>query len=158
MSATRGASHDISTEPASAETRHEPRERREEPPTRYEDLVQNAPDVLVLVDADGSIRFTNDRITDLFGYDRDELNGQSVEILVPGSLRDRHVRERQAYMRGPVARPMGAGLDLQARRKDGSLFPVDISLTPLETPGGPMVMATVRDITERERTRSARLR
>lgn len=86
----------------------------------------------------------------MFGYQREELLGQLIEILVPESLKHRHSEHRERYAENPTARPMGIGLELFARRKDGSEFPVEISLSPLRSADGSPVMAIVRDITDRK--------
>lgn len=85
----------------------------------------------------------------LFGYSREELLGQSVDLLVPDRVRATHTQHRRQYVGHPVTRPMGSGLKLQARRKDGSLFPVEISLSPVKSESGIRVTAIIRDITER---------
>jgi PAS domain S-box-containing protein len=122
---------------------------RKEAEARFEALLEAAPDAIVVADAEGVITVANHRATDLFGYSRDELVGQPVEMLVPTQSRHRHPDLRRGYVGHPAVRPMGAGLQLWAVRKDGSKFPVDISLSPLETPAGMLVSAAVRDITDR---------
>src|SRR5271156_2728413 len=84
------------------------------------------PDALVTVDMSGTIRQANRQLTAMFGYEEQELLGQPIEILLPERVRDRHIRHRTAFQLKPIIRPMGAGLDLSGRRKDGSEFPVDI--------------------------------
>jgi PAS domain S-box-containing protein len=121
--------------------------------SRLAALFHESPDALVLVDADGEILLANRRVRDLFGYDPSELEGESVEVLVPEQVRDRHPSERESYMDNPTTRPMGADLDLYARRSDGSTVPVDISLSPIRTGDSPEVIAAVRDVTEREALR-----
>src|SRR6056297_1444771 len=101
----------------------------------------SSPDAILVVGPDGEIRRANDRATELFGYDQSELEGGSIERLVPLPERDDHPEKRDAYFDDPSARPMGAGLDLRARRKDGSTFPVDISLSPVAADGDPEVIA-----------------
>jgi two-component system sensor histidine kinase DevS len=106
------------------------------------------PDAAVVVDTTGTIRAVNELAIAMFGYSADEMSGRSIELLLPERLRSVHERQRTAYIAAPHARPMGVGLDLRGRRKDGSEFPVDISLAPLagdEAPG--YVVAAVRDIT-----------
>ena len=117
----------------------------------HEEFVETASDAVVRVDADGRIVLVNAEAERLFGYVREDLLGQPVELLVPEALSGPHRAHRAAYVRHPVARPMGAGLDLQARRMDGSEFPVEISLTPLDTPRGRVVSAAIRDVSERKR-------
>ncbi|OLZ39619.1 histidine kinase [Natrinema saccharevitans] len=121
---------------------------------RYEAICEASPDAIVVVDHDGWITYANDRVTDLFGYDPSELVGEPIEILVPEAARDDHVADRDAYLADPETRPMGAGLDLSGRRKDGSEIPVDISLSPIESGGRREVMAAVRDVRDREALRA----
>ena len=117
----------------------------------HEDFVETASDAVVRVDDAGRIVLVNAETERLFGYDRRELLGRPVELLVPEALREAHTGHRGGYARHPLARPMGAGLDLRARRKDGSEFPVEISLTPLDTARGRVVAAAIRDVSERKR-------
>ena len=112
-------------------------------------LLDAAPDAIVAVDADGLIVLANRRAEALFGYGREELLGQPVEIVVPDSVRAAHPALRARYAAGPRPRPMGAGLQLAARRKDGTEFPVDVSLSAVETGDGLIVSAAVRDVTDR---------
>lgn len=118
-------------------------------PAWYRDLVESAPDAVVVIDPVGHIVLVNRQAERLFGYPRSELLGQPIETLIPERLRGRHEQHRGGYFADPKLRPMGAGLDLLARRRDGSEFPVEISLSPLQTRQGPLATATVRDITER---------
>lgn len=122
---------------------------RKEAEARFEALLESAPDAIIVADDKGMIAVANHRASDLFGYSRDELIGHPVEMLVPQQNRDGHPDLRRGYVAHPAVRPMGAGLQLWAQRKDGSKFPVDISLAPLETPAGILVSAAVRDITDR---------
>jgi PAS domain S-box-containing protein len=117
----------------------------------FRGLLEAAPDAMVIVDADGCIVLVNARVEEWFGYQRDELVGRSVELLVPDRFAGMHVDFRSGYVAEPRSRPMGLAGDLYARRKDGSEFPVEISLAPLETEGGLLVSAAVRDISERRR-------
>lgn len=126
------------------------RRRAEE---RVEALLDAAPDALLVVDAAGKIGLVNQQAVTLFGYDRDELVGRAVEDLVPKRVRQDHVEHRRGYMEDPQRRPMGVGLDLEAVRKDGSAFPVEISLSPIETDEGTQVIAAVRDMSQREQER-----
>jgi PAS domain S-box-containing protein len=112
-------------------------------------IVEAAPDGIVMTDGQGQIILVNQRTEELFGYDRGELLGKSVETLLPDDLRAAHRGRREGYAHGPRTRAMGAGLDLRARRRDGSEFPVEISLSPLGTGGTLRVIAIVRDISER---------
>lgn len=115
----------------------------------FETLFEQATDALVVVDKQGLIRRVNRRTEDLFGYARAELLGQPIETLLPERFHDAHRRHRAGYHAAPKFRAMGAGLELFARRKDGEQFAVDIMLSPLETEEGRVVLAAVRDITER---------
>jgi diguanylate cyclase (GGDEF)-like protein/PAS domain S-box-containing protein len=115
-------------------------------------LLEAAPDAIVGVDADGRIMFANARTAELFGYERNELLGQSVEILVPETRRELHATHRRGYVESPRARPMGeVGARLHGRRKDGTELAVEISLSPLGGDETTSVIAVVRDVTERER-------
>lgn len=118
---------------------------------RFEAMLESAPDAMVLVGEDGVIRFINQETERMFGYTREELVGKRAEVLLPEALRDRHVRHRADYHKKPERRPMGAGRELEARRKDGSTFPAEISLSPLEMDDRMLVTAAIRDITERRR-------
>lgn len=116
----------------------------------FEGILKGAPDPILIVDAEGRITLMNDQAEQAFGYRRDELIGQKVEVLVPEQYRQIHVAHRADYMAAPRTRPMGIGLDLRAVRKDGSVFPVEISLSPMHTPAGVLVTTVVRDITTRK--------
>ena len=118
---------------------------------RFRGLLEAAPDGLIIVGADGRIQLVNGQIEKLFGYRRDELLGQPIEILVPARYREGHPEHRSGYFADPRSRPMGAGLDLHAVRKDGSEFPAEISLAPMMTPEGILVTAAIRDVSERKR-------
>ena len=114
-------------------------------------LLEAAPDAMVIVDQQGKIVLANNQTTKLFGYTAQELLGQPVEILIPESARKDHASHRDAYNRAPRARPMGVGMELSGRRKDGSEFPVEISLSPLETEQGTLVTSAIRDISDRKK-------
>jgi len=114
-------------------------------------LLEAAPDAIVIVNRAGAIVLVNSQIEKLFGYQREELLGQPVEILVPERFRERHVIDRAGYFSQARTRPMGASLDLTGRRKDGSEIPVEISLSPLNTDEGLLVTSVIRDVTERKR-------
>ena len=113
------------------------------------------PDAAVAVNRDGVIVAVNVRTESFFGYPTNELEGKPIEVLVPERFRHAHRRDRAAYSSDPHARPMGAGLDLYARRRDGTEFPVDISLAPIGDKDNALVVAAVRDITERKAAQSA---
>ncbi len=112
-------------------------------------LLEAAPDAVVCVDADGRIVLVNAQTERLFGYGRDELVGQPVEVLVPDAIRAVHPAHRARYVADPQPRQMGAGLELAGRRRDGSTFPAEVSLSAIETGEGILVMAALRDVTER---------
>ena len=118
---------------------------------RFRELLESAPDGMVIVDDGGRILITNRQVRNLFGYEPDELVGQPVEVLVPDRFRPGHSALRDGFELSPVARPMGSGRQLFARRKDGTEFPVEISLSPLTTDDGVLVSAAVRDVSERKR-------
>ena len=120
---------------------------------RFRQLLDAAPDAMVIVDAEGRIVHANHRVRDVLGHDPSALVGQQVETLVPEALRDRHVHHRDTYHKDPRPRPMGMDLDLHARKADGTLIPVEISLAPIETPEGTLVTAAIRDVSERLRVR-----
>jgi PAS domain S-box-containing protein len=113
-------------------------------------LFDAAPDGLVVVEHDGVIVLVNSQVETIFGYRRQELLGQSIEILIPEQLRHAHVQHRAQYLAAPRKRPMGEQLTLFGRRKDGSQFPVEISLSPIEIEGRLLVMAIIRDVTTRK--------
>lgn len=118
--------------------------------TPFRALLDGAPDAVVLTDAEGMILLVNKQAEVLFGYPRAQLLGRSVEQLIPDGLRERHPAHRARYAVDPRTRPMGAGLDLRARRRDGSEFPVDIALSSFVTERGELVVtAAVRDVTDR---------
>lgn len=121
----------------------------------FEKLFESSPDAILTTDRGGKIVRVNAQAERMFGYPRQELLGQSIEVLVPERFRDAHPAHRGRYRQAPHLRAMGAGLDLYGRRKDGTEFPVDIMLSPLETDEGPLVLAVVRDITERKRAEQA---
>ena len=117
---------------------------------RYRELLEAAPDAIIEVDSEGRILTLNAVTLHLFGYDREELLGQPVELLVPDHVRSNHAGNRARYGAHPVTRSMGSGLALEGRRKDGSTFPVEISLSPVKSEDGFRVTAVIRDTTERK--------
>ncbi len=123
----------------------------------FRSLLESAPDPILAVDARGRIALVNSQTERLFGYARAELLGQPLELLVPERMRERHQAHRSRYEGHPSVRPMGRGLELRARRKDGSEFPAEISLSPVETDGGVQVISVIRDITERKLAEQQRL-
>ena len=122
---------------------------------KFDALLEAAPDGFVIIDDNGRILLVNSQTERLFGYDRRELIDQRVEMLVPERFRVGHVGHRLGYQHEPRVRPMGAGVTLFGRRKDGSEFPVEISLSPLNTEKGRLVTAVVRDVTDRKRIERA---
>ena len=119
--------------------------------SEFQALVESAPDALVMIDGQGRIALVNQQVEVLFGYARQELVGQQLECLLPERFHKLHLRHRHAYMQTPKVRSMGLGLELYGRRKDGSEFPVDISLSPMRTRAGLFIISSIRDITERRR-------
>jgi two-component system, NarL family, sensor histidine kinase DevS len=119
----------------------------------YRAVFLHAPDGILLVDAAGQIREANPEAARLFGYEPGELEGLEVEQLVPQEVRQAHGEKREAFGRDPRSRPMGIGLELAGVRKDGSRVPVEISLSPVEGVDEALIMAIVRDLTERRRLR-----
>jgi PAS domain S-box-containing protein len=117
----------------------------------FRGLLEAAPDGMVIVNRDGAIVLVNAQLEQLFGYQRAELVGEPVEILVPDRYSGMHMAFRNGYVSEPRTRPMGLAGDLHARRKDGSEFPIEVTLSPLETDEGLLVSAAVRDISERRR-------
>src|SRR5271166_5362427 len=114
-------------------------------------VLEAVPDATLVVDQDGIVLQVNAQIEELFGYTRDELIGQPVEVLVPDRQRPQHQHHRKHFTEQPKIRRMGAGLDLYGRRRDGSEFPVEISLSPVPTSNGLLVLSAIRDISDRKR-------
>jgi PAS domain S-box-containing protein len=117
--------------------------------TIFRNLLEAAPDAMVVVDAHGRIIFANACAETLFGYAREKILGQTVEMLVPSRFRASHSGHRNAFTAASRVRPMGAGIQLYAQRSDGTEFPVDISLSPLTTEEGMLVLAAIRDVSQR---------
>jgi PAS domain S-box-containing protein len=121
---------------------------------RFRAVLEGAPDAIVCVDADGGIVYANAQAEQLFGYRRDELLGQRVEVLLPARFLPGHVENRQRYLTNPEVGPIGVGRELFARRRDGREVPVEITLSPVTTSEGVVVVSVVRDITERRRAQN----
>jgi PAS domain S-box-containing protein len=119
--------------------------------TMFQGLLESAPDPIVIVNHHGEIVLVNTQTEKVFGYWREELLGKPVEILIPERFHGKHIGHRLKYSADPHTRPMGIGLDLSARRRDGSEFPVEISLSPMETEVGRLVTAIIRDTSEWKR-------
>lgn len=133
--------------------------RAEEELTNKEEMLRGifeyAPDTMVVVNTRGQIERVNAQVKRMFGYEPEELIGKPVEILIPESFRRRHEKHRAAYVRDPHLRPMGAGFTLHGRRRDNSEFPVEIMLSPVNTESGELVIAVIRDITNRKKNEEA---
>jgi len=117
----------------------------------FRTMLESAPDAMIIVDDRGKIAIVNAQAEDMFGYRRDELLGHRVERLLPDRIRVAHKAQRRTFTATPEVRPMGPDLDLVALRKDGSEFPVEISLSPVMTSSGAFVSSVIRDVTERKR-------
>ncbi len=144
-----------STEPHDATERRRTEEAALESDTTLRAFLDSASEAVVIVDGDGRIVLFSARAEEMFGYSRDELLGQTVETLIPGRFRDAHVRHRADYVSHPRVRPIGPGLDLVGRRKDGTEFPVEIGLSFIEKDRGPLIMSLIVDISERKRAEAA---
>lgn len=118
----------------------------------FKDILEAVPDAIVIVDKESRVLLVNTKFEKVFGYARDEIVGKSHDLLVPEPAMERHRSEMEIYFLSPDERPMGIGLQLEARRRDRSVFPAEISLSPVETEDGLVVVCAIRDITERKRT------
>jgi PAS domain S-box-containing protein len=123
--------------------------------TLFENFFEFSPDAIVVTDENGRITNVNSQLERAFGYTRAELLGLPVETLIPERFRATHPTHRERYSAHPSVRPMGTGLELQGRRKDGAEFPVDIMLSPVETAGGQIFLSVIRDVSERKRAEEA---
>src|SRR5216684_2882729 len=117
----------------------------------FQQLLEAAPDAILEVNQYGKITIANAAAEKMFGYSRPELVGMNVDTLTPDALRANHTRQRASYAHHPQVRPMGIGMELKAQRKDGTLFPVEISLSPNPSGAEMLVIAIVRDISERKK-------
>ena len=118
---------------------------------RFRSLFEFSPDAIVVSDRQGKIAEANGQVEKLFGYTREDLMGQPIECLVPERFRGIYLNQRQEYNKNPHPRQMGVGLELSGRRKDGSEFPADIMLSPVETPQGTVALSVIRDLSEKKR-------
>ena len=129
--------------------------RERHSPMLFEELLESSPDAIIVTDLEGRITGANAHLEKLFGFYRSELLGQPVETLIPERFRSAHPAHRRTFHTEPRMRPMGVGVELYARRKDGSEFPVDIMLSPVETTEGRAVLSVIHDITEKKRAEEA---
>ncbi len=118
-------------------------------------VLDSAPDAMIIIDAGGTILFANRQVGPMFGYDPAEIMGARVELLLPERFRIKHVGHRETFSHNVRVRPMGMGLELFGMRKDGTEFPVEISLSPMPQPGNVLVAAAIRDVTERRQAQKA---
>ena len=116
----------------------------------FRNVLESAPDAMIIIDHFGKITVVNGQAERMFGYSRKELLGEEVEMLLPEELRERHISHRARFAANPTLRPMGSDMELQGRRKDGSLFPVEISLSPFSSASGAFISSVIRDVTSRK--------
>ncbi|HEY0432790.1 MAG TPA: PAS domain S-box protein [Chitinophagaceae bacterium] len=127
-------------------------DERKKAEQKVKSFLESAPDAMVIANENGIIELTNTQAENLFGYTRQEMTGQPIEMLISGGLTERHASHRKLFIQNPGRRSMGKGADLFARRKDGAQIPVEISLSPVHSEDGLMISAAIRDVTERRRT------
>lgn len=107
-------------------------------------IFEKNPDAILIVNGKGQIVRANERVELLFGYHRSEMRGQAIEMLIPENIREKHKHHRSKFAEDPRPRSMGLGLELSARRKDGTAIPVEINLSPVTSVNGPLTLATIR--------------
>ena len=117
----------------------------------FRNVLESAPDAIVIIDHYGKIAVVNGQAEEMFGHTREEMLGKEIECLLPDNVRDKHISHRTAYSRDPHLRPMGIGMDLRGKRKDGSSFPVEISLSPVTSATGTFVSSVIRDVSARKK-------
>ncbi len=127
-------------------------DQRKKAEQKVKSFLESAPDAMVIARENGIIELINTQAENLFGYRREEMIGQPIEMLISGGLVERHMAHRKSFIENPHVRSMGRGADLFARRKDGAEIPVEISLSPIQSEDGLMISAAIRDVTERKKT------
>jgi protein-histidine pros-kinase len=117
----------------------------------FRNILESAPDAMVIIDHYGKVTVVNEQAERMFGYTREEMLGKEIEFLLPDDVRDKHISHRAAFSRDPHIRPMGIGMDLSGKRKDGTTFPVEISLSPVTSATGSFVSSVIRDVSARKK-------